>query len=134
METTTPCIADLNKASTDYLRLHWNNGGTSEFDMRINDISREKIKAMEREYGEAWIVKVNRYYYNNTLAPALTPYTGQKIYNFDGAAVIPCYSQQLVQLIASYQQQPFNSKKTMDSIKEIFELIYQLNGLILIWA
>jgi hypothetical protein len=127
-------LSELNKCSSDYLIKHWDNGGTSEFDTSINDISRAKIEAMKKEFGDCWLFKINRYSEDEG-TPFMVRYEGQKIYNFEYCAIVPCYDKELEDLLIDYSKDSgFKSGTIMKKIEIIEDKLYSLKGVYLIWA
>jgi len=74
-------IEQLNKLASDYILLHRNSGGSSEFDKSINDISRAKINVLKTEWEKVFLYKINIYSYDEN-QNHIQEFTGQKIYNF----------------------------------------------------
>lgn len=128
-------LKELNTASSNYLRKHWDNGGTSEFDQSINYISREKIKAFKREKGSCWLVKINRYAEDKG-KPYLVEYTGQMVYNFEYAAIVKTKDEVLIKLLKKYNSphKKYSGKRVMSQIKEITNRIADTGGVFLQWA
>lgn len=52
-------LDQLDQLDLDYFRRHRSNGGTSEFDLSINDISRARIEAFRRERGACFLSNIN---------------------------------------------------------------------------
>lgn len=115
-----------------YLTLHKNEGGTTEFDKRINDYSRQTIEAMKAEKGQAWLLKINRYK-DETEKPYLVEYTGQDIYNFEYTAVIPVNDSEIIEMLKYYETLKFGDG-IMTYIEKITKRIYDLGGVNLFWC
>lgn len=127
-------LAECQTAAANYLRRHWNNGGTSEFDQSINGISRATIEAMKAEKGECWMFKINRYKGDED-KPFMVEYTGQMVYNFEYAAIVPCYDKELENLLKDYTKDSgYHSCTIMQKITAIMEKIDQLGGVNLTWS
>lgn len=127
-------LANLRLQTSNYIKFHWNNGGASEFDTSINDISRAKIMAMKNECGDCWLFKINRYP-EDAGKPYLVQYTGQKIFNFEYAGIIPFFDPELKRLLINYKRHSgFKSKKIMHKLEKIQERITELNGHNLFWS
>jgi len=129
------CTLDqLSKGATNYLKLHWDNGGTSEFDKSINDISRATIIAMKREYGQCYMLNINRYPENKGQR-YITKYTGQKIYNFEYTFIMPVYDSELKNMLIKHAKNSgFKEGKLMSNIKILVDRIYKNNGIALAWS
>lgn len=92
-------LHDLDIFTNEYLKLHRNNGGTSEFDTSINDISRAKIKRFKIEKGACFLGNINLYdKEREKLDVKLVPYEGQVIYNFEYAFILPCHDDEIIEL------------------------------------
>lgn len=127
-------LKELNKLSAEYLKLHWQNGGTSEFDQSINEISRAKITALKNELGDCWLFKINRYDEDRN-KPYLVQFKGQKIYNFEYAAAVPVYNKELLSLLVEYcHNSGFKEGTIWGKIEAIQDKIQELNGINLIWS
>lgn len=128
-------LKELDKETGEYLKLHWSEGGTSEFDMSINDISRAKIEEASKVWPEVWLGKVNLYGDERAKTYELVKYTGQKIYNFDYAFIVPVKDQELENLINSRDKSEYTGTNA-DSVwvKKIFNRMDEVNTIHLIWA
>ena len=127
-------LSQLSKKTSDYIKTHWNNGGTSEFDKSINDISRATIDAMKKELGDCWLFKINRHPEDKD-KPFMVQYTGQKVYNFEYSAIVPCYDKKLEELLIENSKvllgEPCRVTRLLLAIEE---RIYSLKGMYLIWS
>jgi hypothetical protein len=122
-------LQELNQAAGDYLKLHWNNGGTSEFDQSINDISRSMIKAFKQEHGQAFLSSIN--HYPDEPEKIMVEYTGQMIYNFE-YVIVTVYDQHLADLIREYRTKklPFIG----EWVEKVSARVQKINGVFLIWS
>lgn len=121
-------------ASNDYLKLHWDNGGTSEFDPSINEISRAKITALKSERGGAWLYKMNVYDLD-LKEDDLVEYTGQNICNFAYDGAVPEFDQVLYDLLKDYHADSgYKSGTIWQKIEAIQNRVDELNGVFLQWA
>ena len=143
---TTKTLKELRKETTDYLVA--NDGMTSEFDMSINDISRDKADAMYRENNKVcYLGKVNLYGNERKEEYKLVKYTPEKvhqtltedersfIYNFEFAFCIPVYDAELEKLINDRDKAKYTG--TADDavrVEKIMDRITALNGINLFWA
>lgn len=127
-------LKELNTASINYLRKHWDNGGTSEFDFSINDISRAKIDAIKDEFGDCYLFKINRYDGDED-KPFIVRYVGQKVYNFEYSGAIPVDDEKMLELLKDYAENSgFKEGKMMNKIEAIYNRIEELKGVSLIWS
>lgn len=93
---TATTIEQLEKMSFDYMKLHWSNGGASEFDKSINEISRAKIMVLNTIWDNVYLYKVNVYSENEIHC---VKYTGQKIYNFSFDFALDHENKELISLM-----------------------------------
>ena len=126
-------LKKLKKETTDYFIK--NDWMPTEFDKSINDISRQKIVAMKKEYGECWLGKYNLYDKEHTQPYKMIEYTGQMVYNFEYAFILPKHDRTLEIMIDKRDKSPFiSSKHDFLMIEEISNRIEKLNGVALIWS
>jgi len=127
-------LQELNKKSNDYHRRNIEWGGTCEFDMEINDISRAKIQAASEVWPEVWLGKVNLYNKDKG-KPILKQWGGELVYNFEYTFLIPAYDKELETLIYDRDNADYTgTKDDIVRIDAIFNRIEGLNGIILSWA
>jgi len=129
-------LKELDFYTGEYLNLHRNNGGTSEFDTSINDISRAKIKRFKQERGACFLGKINLYdEARKNLDVKLVPYEGQDIYNFQYCFILPCHDEEIIELIKDHNRGgEFNSKLILERINKITQRVLELKGDFLVWA
>ncbi|MBB4035397.1 hypothetical protein GGR21_001290 [Dysgonomonas hofstadii] len=128
---------NLLKLSERYYKIHEDNGGSSEFDTSINDISRATVYQFKKKHGQCFLGKVNLYdEERKRLDVRLVPYEEQLIYNFEYAFVVPCHDEKLIELIRDYntEKKIFNSSEVMRDINKIFNRIEELGGTDLSWS
>jgi len=123
---------DLKKDTNDYLKL---NGGVTEFDMSINDTSRNMIFTMKAEKGVCFLGKINLYGEERKEEYKLTEYIGQKIYNFEYSFCLPCYDEELEKMIDNRDKAVYTGTIT-DSvlISAIIDRVEKIGGINLFWA
>ena len=136
----------LIKSTTNYLVA--NDGMTSEFDMSINDISRDKADAMYRENNRVcYLGKINLYGNERKKEFKLVKYTPEKkhetltedersfIYNFEFAFCLPVYDAELERMINDRDNAPYNGT-SQDSVLvgKIMDRITVLKGVNLFWS
>ena len=128
-------IKELEKETAEYLINHAEEGGTSEFDMSINDISRAKIEAALVEWGQVYLGNVNIYDPNHGKPVKLVKYYGEKVFNFGYSFAIPCDSPELCKMIEDRDNSEYTgTKDDYKRVTEIHNLIDSLGGFYLIWA
>ena len=126
-------VSELIEEQDRYLYRHLDNGGRSEFDKSINEISRALIAALRRECGACYLT--NFYLpkqVTKTAGNCYTPYTGQKIYNADFQIATPTQDDELKRLIVAYNTPP--TKGSIEMLNRIYERLKEIGGLALLWA
>ena len=123
----TATLKQLKYSAGEYLL---RNRGTSEFDMSINDISREMLDAARREWGKVYLYNVNLY---KDTPRDWTEYTGQKVYNFEYRIMSPVPDQELKEMILQRDQSP-RLRGDMPRLNEIFDRIKFIGAEVLNWA
>lgn len=129
-------IQELIRAANAYHREHICSGGTSEFDMTINDISRAKIKALKKEQGSCFMYKLNKWKQSD---PDVWEYNGEKIYNFSCSFVTAKLDHDLAEMVMEYNRpkgegEKYDPKKIYSDIEAIFARVEIIGGLITTWA
>lgn len=130
-------LEELSTLTVEYIKRHWTNGGASEFDTSINDISRAVIDRFKKEHDHCYLGKINDYDCDrNNPDIQFVEYTGQKIYNFQYAFVIPSDDQPLREMIREHnrKKKTFNSADTMELIEQITKRVCDLGGIHLHWS
>jgi len=134
MDCSKYTLKELNLLTFEYIRLHWSNGGRSEFDTSINDISRAIIGRYREKHGQCYLGRINRR--ENSDEAFLIPYTGQKVFNFQYDVLVPCRDEKLSDMLEKHNVRKgfFDSDATWERITTILERIKELDGTQLIWA
>jgi len=133
----TKSYEELNQLTEEYLNMHRDNGGTSEFDTSINHISRAIVHKFYEKHGQCFLGKYNLYDEDRkNLKAELVAYEGQPIYNFEFSIVVPSNDEKLTELIREHNREKvvFNSKEVMEGIEKITDRIVELKGIALVWA
>lgn len=129
--------SELENLALQYYRLHRSNGGASEFDPRINDISRARIEALRREKGACFLSNFNLPDKDrNNPDYQLTPYSGQAVHNFEYTIAVPVRDEQLRQLLIAHNRDhcPYDSGAAWERIQQISARIESIGGIQLTWA
>lgn len=129
---TFPTLKKLQLDVINYLKI---NGTPTEFDMSINDISRDIIIAMNKEKEECWLGKINLN--DDKDKPfTLTKYIPGKteLYNFEYDFCLPVYDLVIEQMINDRDKAQYNDKKDWERICAITDRMESLNGISLLWA
>jgi len=95
-------------------------------------LQREKITAIYNHHGEAYIGKINFHadkHKNLSADAVLTKYSGEIIYNFDAAFVLPSEDVELAEMIVKWNKNPI-----LSNLKAIMGKIDATGGLILLWS
>lgn len=131
-----PC-EELNRLTEDYYMIHINDGGRSEFDKSINDISRAIVHQFKIKHGKCFLGKLNSYE-NDREKPdvKLVPYEGQLICNFEYDFVVLCNDRELVNLIRELIKirKVRSSENVIDRIVKTTARIIKLKGTMLTWS
>jgi len=97
MNHTSQAVGKLTKLVAPHIRME---GCLPESDNEINNASRNVVKAMHKDHGECWLGKINLYGDDKDKPEkALWKYDGGTVYNFSSSFVVPCFDQELVDLI-----------------------------------
>lgn len=130
-------LEELKQEAMNYYLRHRMNGGASEFDMSVNDISCATIHVFHQQHGQCYLGKVNLYE-KEWAKPdfQFTAYEGQKIYNFGCDFVLPCLDEELRLLIIEHNRpkHTFDNAHTWNSVERIFARIEELGGVSLTWS
>jgi len=123
-------LESLKAISAGYHLLHLNNGGASEFDKSINDISRNIIQTMGDIDPACFLWKLNKEEYY------CVKYTGQKIYNFQFDLVTPYFDRKLYTLISLWNAdiEDIVIEDKSSFVKSIFTRAEEIGGVTLSWA
>lgn len=130
-------LEQLDGLDLDYFRRHRSNGGTSEFDPSVNDISRARIEAFRRERGACFLGNINLYDKERDNPDyRFTPYTGQLVHNFEYTLVLPTEDETLRTLIIEHNRPSatFDSKSVWQGIEQITARVQEIGGITLTWA
>jgi len=126
-------LKELNYIECLFITNHGGVSGITEFDQEQNTISRNKIRAYKNEFGVCYLGKINKY---DNSEPILEEYIRGIVYNFEYDFAIPEYNSEIAEMIEQYNKpkEQFNSKHIMNSIKDIYNKIDELNGIFLRWV
>jgi hypothetical protein len=125
-------LEQCNKESLEYFRT--NNGQPTEFDMSINDISRDTIEAMHYEKGACWLGKINLYNKNEKPFKLVKWTPGTIAFNFQYDFILPVHDTEIENMINDRDQTPFNTRIIYDKGNAIIERVRKLGGVLLTWA
>lgn len=122
-------LEELNSLENDYIARNWYNGGSSEFDMEINDIARAKIIAVKRKYGTCFLARFHPQEGQANPGSYFIPYEGQNIYNFDYDIAVPVEDEELRRLLALFLE-----RQSKAIITRIFGRVSEVGGVMLMWV
>ena len=126
-------LKELEKLTGEYIILHRNCGGSSEFDSSINHISRAIVEKFHEKYGQCFLGTF--YDYNSQEKgekSIFTEYTGQKILNFEYNFVIPHHDEELAGLIT--ENRNICDQHIYTRIEAITSKVQEIGGFHLFWA
>lgn len=130
-------LDQLDGLDLDYFRRHRSNGGTSEFDLSINDISRARIEAFRREKGACFLGRINLWDRERDNPDyRFTPYTGQPVHNFEFTLVLSVEDETLRALIVAHNRDysPYDSHAAWQRVRQITARVQEIGGILLTWA
>lgn len=130
-------LEQLEQLDLDYFRKYRTNGGTSEFDLSINDISRARIDAFRRERGTCFLGNINLWDKDRgNPGYRFTPYTGQQICDFEYKFGLPVEDETLRALIVEHNRKnmTFDIHAVWQRVQQITSRVQQIGGIILTWA
>lgn len=130
-------LEQLDQLALDYFLRHRLNGGASEFDLSINDISRARIQAFRRERGICFLAKINLWDKDrNNPDYRFTLYTGQHVCNFEFDLVLSVEDETLRKLIVEHNRPhgPLDSHAAWQRIQQITARMLEIGGINLTWA
>jgi len=126
-------LIELNNRENALLRSFY--GRIPEANTELNDIQRDKIKAVYENNGSAHVGKITR---RGTELEALSlktvfsEYRGQLIYNFDADFVVPQVDDALAEMIVEWNVG--KQKMSPQLFKKIYNRIEALGGANLLWS
>jgi hypothetical protein len=123
-------LKELNHKENELFK-YW-GGHIPEANGELNDLQREKINAVYKEHGAAYLGKINfdeNERESMMLENVFKTYAGEMVYNFDADYVIPTINLNLAEMIVE-----FNKKSSLGLIDKIHNLIDESGGAYLIWS
>ena len=114
--------------------LRENDGSLPESSDNINDASRAVVAEYAKNYGTAWLGRVNRYE-EDAGKPDMWEWDGGLIYNFGASFVAPRYDETLVQMIQKRNAAPYTgTQKDYADVTAIMDRLELIGGTSLIWT
>lgn len=97
----------------------------------LNDRQRQVIAAYQEEKGECWLGELNSPKPDD---PRLWKWDGTLVLNFGASFVVPCFDQELDDLIAEWRRGSMQtSRGAYENVKTIYARVEELGGTALIW-
>ena len=126
-------LNNLNKAANEYHKIHLQNGGASEFDQSINEISRKKIEVFSGLNEKCFLYKINKW---NESDLTCVEYTGQKVYNFEFDFMLNERNEEIINIINERNRphEKYDGKRNMWEVEIIYNIVDKLNGIYLSWV
>lgn len=125
-------LYELMIEDADYFLRNKYNGGKSEFDHSINDISRARIAALQREKGACFLLRTRLRPEERTAGCRYTPYTGQTVYNFEFDMAVPVEDEELRCLVDAFNAAP--GHHNMQLFDWIHDRMLKIEGIALTWV
>jgi len=128
----TAKMQELIKRENEHFRSC--GGYMLEADEKWNNIQREKIAAVYKINGKAYLGKINHHGENRkslTVSDIFVEYTGQKVYNFDADFIVPTADNELAEMIIQW-----NAAKpplSLKLIKKMQNIVEKIGGTSLKW-
>ncbi len=123
-------LEELKKLTNEYIITHRDNGGSSEFDKSINNISRALIRKFHETNGSCFLGKIHqRKKLTEGEKAKLIPYSGQLVYNFEYDFTLSQEDECLIDLLTIC-----NNNISNETINSIFDRIKELGGMHLFWV
>lgn len=97
----------------------------SEFDQRLNDVSRAKIRLYLTVNENCFLGDINK----RDNGQILRSYSGEFVYNFSADFIVPAHDAELIQLIERWR-----TKSNIATLDAIYDRIEALNGETLNWV
>lgn len=129
-------LQEIKAAANTYHMTYADEGGSTEFDMSINDISRAKIQAVSEIWPEVWLGHVNLYGKDRHGGKAIMQkWEGELVYNFEYAFAVPGHDIELEKMIRERDDAEYTGTAAdYKRIDVIFARIEALGGETLAWA
>jgi|GEM_PF-611132 len=124
-------LKEINERENDLFRAY--NCNIPEACDDLNNLQREKIEAIFKHHGTAFLGKVNFYGdERENLAPdrVFTKHDGGLVYNFAASFVIPCEDAELAEMVMKWNK----NSASADIIDKITERVEVLGGANLTWS
>lgn len=125
-------LESIARAAGVYHLKHFSNGGSSEFDKSINELSRNMIETMVRLHGHCYLWKINRHSKDEPIWKIHNP--GDRIFNFECELVTPRYDKKLYALIKMWSEYNKIIPDKWKTLNAIFDRVEEIGGYSLSWA
>lgn len=131
-------LREIQKRQNHYLAATGGVWALREADENYNDMNREIIEAFKQAHGTAYLGKIN-FYDEERRRVALkqqsvyVEYTGQLVYNFGCAFVVPEKDEALESLICDWNTDKKTTSECHGLIDKIMDRINELGGVNFVW-
>lgn len=125
-------LYELMIEDVDYFLRHKYNGGKSEFDNSINDISHARIAALQREKGACFLLRTRLRPEERNTGCRYTPYIGQTVYNFEFDIAVPVEDEELRRLVNVFNATSENIDIRI--LDQIHDRMLEIGGISLTWV
>ena len=123
---------DVHDRANAYFQAHgWS---TSEFDMSINDLSREVVQRYKDTFGTCYLVKVNlRGEERGVRDQIAKEWDGGTVLNFAAEFVTPIITDEVIDLILQRDLE-YLPKDDFQRVEKIFDMLEDLGAMTLHWS
>lgn len=125
-------LYELMIENADYFLRHIDNGGKSELDHSINDISRARIAALQREKGACFLLRTRLRPEERIAGCRYTPYTGQTVCNFEFDMAVPVEDEELRRLVDAFNAAPRHPN--IQLFERMHDRMLKIEGISLTWV
>ena len=127
-------FAKVEQRETALIRSFGGLQHIKEANESLNDLQRKKIHAIYKDYGKAYIGKINFYdaaRENLSTDSVYVEYTGQLVYNFEASFVVPEPDNALAELIVRWNTK---GQVSLLLIEQMTNRIHAIGGANLLWS
>ena len=131
-------VREIQKRQNNYLASTGGVWALREADEKYNDMNRETIDAFKKAYGTAFLGNINFYGEDRQKVASkeksiYVEYTGQLVYNFGCAFVVPTKDEVLENLISYWNTDKKTASECHGLIDKIVDRIQEIGGINFVW-
>ena len=131
-------VREIQKRQNQYLAATGGVWALREADEKYNDMNREIIEAFKQTHGTAFLGNINFYGEERQKVASkqqsvYKEYTGQLVYNFGCAFVVPAKDEVLENLIFDWNTDKKAASECHGLIDKIIDRINELGGVNFVW-